>query len=237
MEENTQVNFTTGNLCKNCGSKNVNIFCSDCGQEVFTQKFSVKRLFKEWISAFYNYSGGVIYTVNSMIFKPGESIKNYVNGRTIPYWNPFNYFLITFSIYLFFSIKFGVLTSGNDYEKFTNDYASYIVIFTIPFISAASYLLFKKSGYNYAENLILNTFISSQTNLYAAVLLVTYSFLGRRTAGLITIFASVIYQIWVYKTFYNSGIILTIIKVMLITILSMILTLGILSVIYLFFME
>lgn len=215
MEAGTQQN-TSAAVCKNCGSANINNFCAECGQEVFKQRFTVKRLIREWISAFYNYSGGIVFTVKALALKPAETIKEYISGKTIPYWNPFNYFVITFSIFLLMSIKTGALGSESSYEKFTNDYAQYLVIFTIPFISASSTLLFRKTGYNFAENLVLNLFISSQLNIYSTFLLIFNLFLSSKVSSLISILIGFIYFVWIYKKFFSENIISTVIKSLLI---------------------
>ncbi len=220
--------------CKNCGGMNINNFCADCGQEVFHRRFTVKKLLREWASAFYNYSGGILFTIKSLAFTPGEAIRNYVEGKTVPYWNPFNYFVITFSVYILLSIKFGALSSESDYEKFTNDYAGYLIIFTVPFVSLASYVLFRKSGYNFAENLVLNVFITAQTNVYNILLLVLYAFLSRNTAGLIVIAAGFLYELWVYKSFFNNGIVPVVLKVIVINIVRVTVLFVLLLISYVF---
>jgi hypothetical protein len=227
-------NTASGVKCKNCGGMNTNNFCADCGQEVFHQRFTVKKLFREWASAFYNYSGGILFTIKSLALTPGEAIRSYVGGNTISYWNPFNFFVITFSGYLLLSIKFGILSSESDYEKFTNDYAGYLMIFTIPFVSLFSFILFKKSGYNFGENLVLNVFIISQTNIYNIFLLVLYAFLSDKTAGLITIFIGFLYEIWVYKSFFQNGIIPVTLKVIVINIVKLVVLIVLLVISYVF---
>lgn len=213
MQDNQEAKSSTAVLvCKNCGSTNINNFCADCGQEVFKQRFTVKKLLKEWISAFYNYSGGILFTVRSLALQPGNSIKEYISGKTIPYWNPFNYFVITFSVYLLISIKTGVFGSESKFDTLTNDYASYMVIFTIPFMAFCSFILFRKTGFNFAENLVLNIFIVSQLNIYSSILLILNIFLSNRTASLISIFAGFIYYVWVCKQFYNQKIFIVVLK-------------------------
>lgn len=213
MQDNQEAKSSTPVLvCKNCGSTNINNFCADCGQEVFKQRFTVKKLLKEWISAFYNYSGGILFTVRSLALHPGNSIKEYISGKTIPYWNPFNYFVITFSVYLLISIKTGVFGSESKFDTLTNDYASYMVIFTIPFMAFCSFILFRKSEFNIAENLVLNIFTVSQINIYSTLLLILNIFLSSRTASLISILAGFIYYVWACKQFFNQNIFIVVLK-------------------------
>jgi hypothetical protein len=213
MQDNQEAKSGTPVLvCKNCGCTNINNFCADCGQEVFKQRFTLKKLLKEWISAFYNYSGGILFTVRSLALHPGNSIKEYISGKTIPYWNPFNYFVITFSVYLLISIKTGVFGSESKFDTFTNDYASYMVIFTIPFMAFCSFILFRKTGFNFAENLVLNIFTVSQINIYSTILLILNIFLRSRTASLISILVGFIYYVWVCKQFFNQNILIVILK-------------------------
>lgn len=204
------------NICSNCGSTNIDNFCAACGQEVMTGKLTVKRLVMDWLSAFYNYSGGIIFTIRTLAFKPGFAVSEYVSGKTRKYWNPFNYFVITLAVYMLVGIRSGVLKSQTEYESFTNDYAAYLILFSIPFVSATSYLLFKRSGYNFAENLVLNIFINAQLNIYNTVLFIFNLVLTSRQTALAAIFIGFIYEIFTYKSFFKQNLAITFIKLVLI---------------------
>jgi len=224
-ESNTQI-------CSNCGNSNVEIFCAACGQEVMTGRLTVKRLVMDWLSAFYNYSGGIIFTIRALALTPGPAVREYISGKTRKYWNPFNYFVITLTVYMLIGIRSGALSSASSYESFTNDNAAYLIMLSIPFVAAASFLLFRRSGCNFAENLTLNIFIQAQLNIYNTILFVLYAVLTSRQTSLAAIFIGFLYEIFAYKTFFRQNLFLTILKLILINIVKVIVLVIILVISY-----
>lgn len=220
------------NKCSNCGSENTGNFCASCGQEFSAGRLNVKRLFMDWLGAFYNYSGGILFTFRMMALKPGIAVKEYIEGKTRNYWNPFNYFVITLTVYMFIGIKSGILRSESSFESFTNDYAAYLIMISIPFISAASYLLFRRSGINYAENLVLNIFVNAQINIYNTFLFLLNIAFTSKLSALITIFPGFIYEIFVYSAFFRQNIFITTLKLLLINFLKVIILVIILVISY-----
>ncbi len=219
-------------VCINCGSSMVNSYCADCGQEAINSRYSVRKLFLEWINAFYNYSGGIYYTIKQLTVEPGTVIIDYISGKTRPYWNPFNFFVITFSVNILIGIKLGIVSSETKYETFTNDYAAYIVIITVPVVSFFSFLFFKKSGYNYAENLVLNLFITAQQNIYYTALFLLYIFFSNNNAGFITLIIGILYEFWVYKSFFRNSFAATAVKVLCINFIKVLVYIFILAISY-----
>lgn len=221
------------NKCKNCGNENSGSYCSSCGMEFSSGRLNLKRLFMDWLGAFYNYSGGILVTFRMLALKPGTAVKEYIEGNTRKYWNPFNYFVITLTVYMLIGVTSGIFSSQSSYESFTNDYAAYLIMFSIPFVSAASFLLFKSSGFNYSENLVLNIFINAQLNIYNTFLFVLNIVLPSKLSALITIFLGFLYEIFAYSSFFKQNVFITTLKLILINIVKVIVLVVILVVSYL----
>jgi hypothetical protein len=94
----------------------------------------------------------------------------------------------------------------------------------IPFYALSSYLIFKKQGYNYIENFILNAYIAGQKLVvmlitFPVVLYTTGTPASKYVSGIIAL-ADIVLVIWVYTKFFNK---LSTVKAILLSILSYIL--------------
>lgn len=187
---NTQIISESKN-CKNCHSKNVENYCSNCGQIVYHKRFSIKSIFNFFLDAF-NVEKGFIYTAKMLLIKPGTVIKDYLNGKTKVYINPLKYFLIIAGINAVILIYFKIFDQNIDrnteliganeiaiqlshkMSEIMKKYLHILSILIIPFISLMSKLFFRKKELNYAEHLIMNLFFSSELAIFAFFLNIFY---------------------------------------------------------------
>ena len=79
--------------CKNCGSQQINNFCSNCGQKKYTKRFTIKSFFQQIIDAF-DIEKGFFYALKMLIINPGKVINEYLAGKTKAYFNPLKFFII-----------------------------------------------------------------------------------------------------------------------------------------------
>lgn len=97
-------------VCRNCGSENIENYCSHCGQTVQTQRFTLGAFFDIFFDAF-SLEKGFIHTFVYLFTKPGTVIKDSISGRTKPYANPLKYLIIIAGVYAF------IFVTTNIYEK------------------------------------------------------------------------------------------------------------------------
>jgi len=174
----------TINECKNCGSENLENYCSKCGQLVYHKRFTLKSIFGFFLDVF-NVEKGFINTAKMLLIKPGTVIKDYLNGKTKVYMNPLKFFLIIAGINAAIMIYFKIF--DHNIERNTNlaganeiaiqlshkmseimkKYLHIIGIFIIPFISIMSKWFFRKKKLYYAEHLIINLFLSAELAIFA----------------------------------------------------------------------
>lgn len=87
-------------------------------------------------------------------------------------------------------------------------YFTLIILFQLPFLSLATFWLYKKQGYNYAEHLTLHSFISGQTTLIAAILAALVYFINSAVAirMMLTLMflSTLIYHVLMYVQFFGS---------------------------------
>jgi len=83
--------------CKNCKHQFEGNFCPNCGQKYidkFTWRYTIE-LFMRSIE----FERGLFYNIKELLLRPGQTVKQYINGRTKPYLNAVTFFVIGFSFY------------------------------------------------------------------------------------------------------------------------------------------
>jgi len=174
------------NICKNCNNNFKGNFCNSCGQDSHTHKINFHYVIHEIQHSIFHVDGGIFYTIKELFKRPGNSIREYINGKRVKHFKPITYVIILSIIYSFLEHKInknpfiedglrGILEGikkGRDFsdrdfkifEWLIHNY-SYSALLLIPIFSLASFLSFKKSNFNYFEHLVLNTFLFGQITL------------------------------------------------------------------------
>ncbi len=173
--------------CKNCNNNFEGKYCNNCGQKVINHRNTIKHFFRYLLQGF-DIDKGVLFTARSLFVNPGKVLADYLNGRTVIYYNPLKYLLIIASIYALLMIWFNIFDSNlrsmndmigvNDNQTnlqrqinlYTKNYMSFISILILPFYSLMSKWIFHRKKLFYAEHLILNAFFMSQY-----LLIITFS--------------------------------------------------------------
>ena len=118
-----------------------------------------------------HFDTGIFYTVKNLLIKPGVTIREFLNGKRVSHFKPFPFVIVLTTLYgllyhnfidSIFKIEPIVANDGilNAYEKvirWITDHFAYATLILIFNSTVASYQVFKKSGYNFAEHLVLNT--------------------------------------------------------------------------------
>ena len=150
-----------------------------------------------------NLEKGLGYTVKMMALAPGKAIRNYLFEDRKKMTRPFTFLILTLTLATFLTIK--LLPTGEAlWEEVQKDIGSdklpeqFVVIIrwlsiaikkytnlfyasSLPGLTLATYFIFREKGYNFAEHLVINTYVFSfQTFLTVIFLpfLVENSWLG-----------------------------------------------------------
>lgn len=173
--------------CENCGATLRGRVCHDCGQRVITKRWSIKVLFNQFVAQLTNIERGFLYTTGQLFKAPGKLVTDYWKGRTIPYYNPFRYMIIWTTINLLLAFWLGIdemiqsavsapdAQINVDPERFDevtqqfNSWLNVLVLLIVPVKSVLTYLFFRNRKRNYAEHLIMNSFIYGQGAFISSV--------------------------------------------------------------------
>lgn len=206
--------------CKNCGQTYSGHFCNNCGQHAATHKLNLHFIWHDIQHGFFHFDKGVLYTAKELFTRPGDSIRDFVEGKRVKHFKPISLVIILATSYrllrhLFhFSVldkkalsSFKGVSSETANEWISHHYA-WIILLSIPLFSLASYLVFKRQGYNFIEHLVLNAYVASQKLLLRIAIFPLTKFLNDTPAIKVLVDFLLVIEIglmvWTYMTFFDN---------------------------------
>ena len=167
--------------CQNCNAALHGKYCSNCGQSSETHKIDIHYLSHDIQHGLLHLDKGILYTTKELFTRPGNSIREFLEGKRIKHFKPISLVLVLAGIYglLFHFFKINmfanyVVISGSDekviqlnavIENMSDWIVQHYAIFAlvqIPIFTIGTYLVFRKAGYNFVEHLVINTFLVGQ---------------------------------------------------------------------------
>ncbi len=214
-------------LCKNCEHVFQGNFCSNCGQKTNTVRLDWHYIQDELKYTFLHINKGLLFTVKQLLTRPGDSVREFIEGKRVQHYKPI---LLVFvlaglngllSHYFHFEKVFAKLNAINgsqqpkrlpfnqaDIYTWIVDHYALFELGLLPIISFCSWLAFKKWGYNYVENIIINSYASG-ARLAVSILLFPVMYLVKNSDFLILFssisgFLSIGITIWLYIQLYKN---------------------------------
>lgn len=227
-------------ICKNCNQTYTGHYCSNCGQTTKTHRINLHFLWHEIQHSFFHFDKGILYSGKELFTRPGNSIREFIEGKRIKHLKPISLVILLATIYGFLYHYFDIsfidtstsisVEAGLDVSKFNkwigNHYA-WISLLLIPLYTIGTSIAFRKQGYNVVEYFILNTFKTSQKLfVHIALFPLLYYFNGTpkmRILSLILYLVDVLFFYWTNAQFFNK---ISLIKSFLLTLLSQLLFLS-----------
>jgi hypothetical protein len=223
--------------CKNCGTEFEGKFCSNCSQKANTHRFTIGHFGHDFLHALTHTDKGILFLMKELFVRPGKVALEYNAGKRKKYFNPITYLLIMLAVQIFAGQKTKIYDVYMDQtEKFVNSVAksdkkvrdaaskalqgakeqqrkvlenNKIVTFVmLPILALLTWLFFRKSGHNYAENIVLNVMILAQQYLIFILmcvipfLIVPSILMPMMYLYLLVGFA---YSFYAYRQFFNEG--------------------------------
>lgn len=209
--------------CKNCQYPFDGKFCPRCGQKSDTERITYHSLAHEIPHSILHVDKGIFFTMKELIVRPGATLREYMAGKRVKHFKPLAYVLVLTAISSFiihltnnYLLSLGHTTTMTidstllnkvlvNSSHFFDKYPSVFYFLMIPVISLITWLFFRRSAYNYWENIILNTYLTAQFNLLLIIATVLRIFNGGQvsyTPYLIIYFS---YLGIVYGLFFKTG--------------------------------
>lgn len=205
--------------CQNCNEIITGNFCANCGQKTSVHRYSFKHFVKhDLIHGIWNVDNGIFFTIKELFTRPGHSIREFINGKRVGYFNFLTLLVIILGVSHFVGeysqVKLSDLMpesskeSMNVIEEFTKKYPKITLLLTIPFYSVFSFLWFRKSKLNLTEHFVLNSYktvVESILALIFTIITIIYtSHKGLMTIYSFVVFISIAYAFWYYKQFFSA---------------------------------
>lgn len=209
--------------CLTCGEGGARHYCPSCGQRVIGGRFTLRKIAVDGVNEVLDLDRGLLFTAVQLSRRPGEAIREYVSGRTVRFSSPVKYFLLMAALTTLLYLNTGLAEAmsaawtspgaadpslnamqANATEFFTR-WMNLIMAAGLPFSAAATWLFFRRAGYNLAEHLIFNTYVYA----HVCLLFVAFSLPALAGAGVSAVMAaymvaSLAYSAWAGVGFFGG---------------------------------
>ncbi len=211
--------------CKNCGNVFSGTYCNICGQKVITGRLTIKSILKQFVNQVLDLDRGFFFTIWMLLKNPGKVIQDYINGITVKYSHPLKFVIIITSVSALISLWSGyfettvsqtgeIMNSSAEQtvfrEKFMEalkDYINIIALITVPFISLASKIVFRRKKLHYAEHLVFICYAIAQTTLINIVFMFIQPIANLNI--IVGFVVMILYLSYVIRSFFRKNIVIS----------------------------
>jgi hypothetical protein len=211
--------------CKNCGHIVDSKFCGNCGQSSAVGRIDFANFVHEVSLSLFQVDRGFFYTLKELTIRPGDSLKEFLDGKRKSHFKPIAYLLTLSAIYFFTTQLTSQNTLIDDLVEgwmrgaseqnpnvvvpriaswFLWNYA-YTTLLLLPIFSLASYLSFSRFHKTYLEHIVVNSYITGQQAIIYTLFTVSRTVIDSQLLEMFPVIFSVSYTYWVYWRFFSEG--------------------------------
>jgi hypothetical protein len=177
---------------------------------------------------------GIVYSIRELFTRPGHTIREYLAGKRVKHFKPVSLLIILATVYVLINhflhldlieesgntisiknlgieFKFDATQGDNKplagtIRDFVESKFALLQLLFLPAFAFASWLAFRKSGFNYMEHLIINAFLRGQAMVIAISLLpfVYFGAFSSKTSSTIFSLLQVACLFWAFLQFFNT---------------------------------
>ena len=212
MNQTTQ--YSVGDMvteCSHCGVTLTGPYCAECGQKV--RERLTLRTVAAWWARYLSLEKGAVHTSVELMKRPGAVINDYIRGRTKPYSNPIQYYLLMMTIWQLAVLWSGGLGDiaqgyadgageGGRQGEFVEIFSTYFVVGLSGLVfvwTLLSRLVFFKSGLNLAEQAVFYLYFFGLYALYQSFVFVFIAIADHFWGVLIMVASLIIWLIQVIR--------------------------------------
>jgi Protein of unknown function (DUF3667) len=208
--------------CKNCETGYQGKFCPQCGQKAKTARITLKQLVNEVRQHFIHYDSGYLHTAIALAKRPGHTVREYWDGKRVKLIKPVKFLILASTLnfivlhYLGFEkIMIDQINVGNSPKKqqfvggmmqFIFDHPVILQFILVPGLAFFSWLLLRRRKHNFAEHLVMMSFLMGELTLLSLgtsalnMMLIQYVHIQVMSALNFLIWAA--YIGWAYRQIY-----------------------------------
>jgi hypothetical protein len=207
--------------CANCGVPRAGKYCAECGQRAVRERLTVRGIARQVAHDVLNLDRGLLFTGLELTRRPGDAIRDYVEGKRGRYTGPVKYFILTLALTTFATAQLGVMNevgagmvagmgdsapvTAEQASRFMSQWMTLFMALGVPFTAAVTARLFRRAGMTYAEHLVLNLYAYGHQALGLALTLLVALALPRWETGLVSAWmaAASVYFGWACTRFFR----------------------------------
>ena len=183
------------------------------------KRITVKQSMTDFLDAF-NVERGLVYTVKLLFKQPGSLIRFYLTEGRFKIVNAFRLLIIstalslillsfTDSFQLFYNVSGDSDAATAQMQEFMNrlftDWYNLILWLSIPAYASCSFLLLKKyESFNYAEHMVIQSFLVSVSNILVILFLPFGYLIGFEIAFALSFVIGVVYYFYLFSNLYQQ---------------------------------
>ncbi|RAJ77376.1 uncharacterized protein DUF3667 [Chitinophaga dinghuensis] len=198
--------------CRNCNKTVSTQYCGHCGTPIALKRVDRHYVVHE-IQHVLHFEKGILYTVKELFIRPGRNIRIFLNENRSRLVKPIIFIIITSLLFSTISHIFhqerdytAAPLAGSTYMAFLawlEGHIGYGNLIIGAFVAFWLKLLFKKSGYNYFEYIIMLCFVLGTSMLIYSLFALITGLTGVKMA-LIEGLVPFIYCIWAIGQFFDG---------------------------------
>lgn len=208
-----------GVACANCQTPLTGPFCAQCGQRR-RDRLRGREIVGTVFDQLFGLESRLGRSIIELTRSPGAVARAYVGGQRARYVNPFKYCLAIIAAYLLLGALLGVDPSQGIAASITQDgevvpwveeaqafvrrNLSNLIFFALPLFALGLRLIYRRSGYNYAETYAFVLFIIGQVFLFRLILTPLAVWAQGPTTLILGHLIHLSFFIWAAMVFYDQ---------------------------------
>jgi hypothetical protein len=178
--------------CANCNAaiQQGQNYCPNCGQKAPTPRLSVHEIGAEFVHALAHVDRSVLSLIWLLLLRPGAVARDYVSGRRKRYFGPFAFLVVsvafTSAVIAISGFEAVSADAPNSLATFLQHHINLLFFVEVPLLAAACRLIGFREPFNYAEYLVLTSYIAGLHILFYAVVVIPVWYVLRSDTVLLT---------------------------------------------------
>ncbi len=215
------------------------------------ERITMKTIWHSVLDVF-DLEHGLIYTTIALTLRPGEALRTYLKEDRTRLVPPLRFLVFAVAIAAFITVQYmknsafleqmrtgfeyGYRSGGGDGEvdmelmnkyflllnEFFANYFNVLLLVGVPILALCTFWLFRKN-YNYAEHLVINSYVTAYQSILYVVMTPMLLFTDFNTLSLIYTMLLIVYSAYAYIKIFQQKIIIGTLKALLVTMLYFIL--------------
>ncbi|WP_374438417.1 DUF3667 domain-containing protein [Inhella sp.] len=212
--------------CLNCGAPLSAPYCGQCGQSGAVHPYSIAGLLHDIPHAVFHLDRGLWPTLLGLLRAPGETVRNYLDGQRVRYFNPLTLLVLCVGLYVACYSRADFLplisrmtgtrlqAAGLDPLQWATRFMSLLLLVIVPLQAWGNWLFFRRGRRNLAEHMVAIAFVNALTTLLMVIplfpLLWVLAHLGPKAqaavgpAWLAGVIISTSYQTWAVGQIFDE---------------------------------